>query len=100
MRPQPSGESADHIGPEARPMGFSCHNHRHLAITHALNEMESIDIGRNIDDFIFDTLAIKGACSGRALDAGGLAVNGDVHFFLTDWGRRKEPFAHRKMRVE
>ena len=42
-------------------MGFTCHNHRHLAITHVLNEMESIGIGIDIDDFIFDTLAVEGA---------------------------------------
>jgi hypothetical protein len=85
MKPRPSGEGADHIGPETRPMGFSRHNHRHLAVAHALNEMESIGIRGNIDDLIFDALAIKGACGSRALDAGGLAVNGDVHFFLAGW---------------
>lgn len=66
-------------------MGFPGDDHRHLTIAHPLNEIESAGIGGNINNFIFDTLAIEGTRGRGALDAGGLAVNGDVHFFLTGW---------------
>jgi hypothetical protein len=56
--------------------------HRHLPIAKTLYQIESCRICGDIDDVILDALAIERACRCGALDAGWLAVDGNVHGFL------------------
>jgi len=67
-------------------MGFTSNNNRNLTVSEALNEIVRIGIGGNVDDSIFNALTVERAGGCGALDAGGLAIDGNVHFFLTGDG--------------
>src|SRR5690606_14204494 len=77
-----SGERADHVGTEARPMLFSGDHDGNLAVAEALHQFIGSDIGGNVDDGIVDALAVEGAGGRGALNAGGFAVDGDAHGVL------------------
>ncbi|MNE59123.1 hypothetical protein D3C80_1542000 [compost metagenome] len=78
-----SADRADHIRPETRPMPFAGDNDGNLHVTETPDMIERIRIFGNIDDLIGDADAVERAIGGGALDAGGLAVNGDGHNFLS-----------------
>jgi hypothetical protein len=63
---------------------------RHLPIAKTLHQIEGCRICGDIDDVIFDALTIERACRCGALDAGWLAVNGDVHGFLVVFKKRAQ----------
>src|SRR5690606_23191083 len=55
---------------------------RNLPVAHVLHAGERVLVAGDVHHRIVDAFAVEGTGGGGALDAGGLAVDGDVHFGL------------------
>jgi hypothetical protein len=77
-----SGERADHVGPKTSPMALPGDNDRYLAVAKTLDKRECLCVFGDVNESVSDALAIESTGGGRALNAGGLGIDGNGHGFL------------------
>src|SRR5699024_222899 len=73
------GERLDLVGAEAGPVVAAREDHRRLLVAECLDRLERLRVRGDVDHGVLQAMLLQRTIRGIALDAGGLAEDGDGH---------------------